>query len=55
MSFVFSFLPSLVGTVFVVVPGMAILTVAVIVSVVGTIVIFIFSPESSRCNQGRTE
>jgi hypothetical protein len=55
MSFVFSLLPGLVGTVFVIVPGMAILMIAVVASVVGTIVIFIFGPESSRCNQGRTE
>ena len=55
MGFVLSLFPGLVGTAFVVVPGMAILMVAVVVSLVGTVLILIFGPESHRCNQGRTE
>src|ERR1035437_9717816 len=55
MAFVLSLLPGLVGTAFVVVPGMAILTVAVVVSLVGAVVIFVFSLDAHGRNQGRTQ
>jgi hypothetical protein len=55
MGFALSLLPGLVGTVFMVVPGMAILTVAVVVAVVGAVVILILAPDSRWCNQTSTD
>jgi hypothetical protein len=55
MGFVLSLLPGLVGAVFVVVPGMAILVIAVVVALVGAVLILIFGLESRWCNQSRTE
>jgi hypothetical protein len=54
MCFVLSLLPGLVGTAFVVVPGMAILAVAVVVSVGGAVVILIFNlwPGCPRAQSG---
>jgi hypothetical protein len=47
-------LPGLVGTGFVVVPIMAILMVAVLVSLVGAVSILIVGLDAHGCNQGRT-
>ena len=57
MRFVLSFFPHLVGTAFVVVPVMAILMVAVIVSVGGAVVILmlIIGVGAHGCNQDRTQ
>ena len=57
MCFVLSLLPGLVGTAFVVVPTMAILMVAVVVSVGGAVVILIFVSglDAHGRNQGRTQ
>jgi len=59
MSFVASLQPSLVGTVFVVVPVMAIPTVAVVVSsvtvFVGAVVILVFGLDAPGRNQSRTQ
>ena len=54
MCSVLSFLPGLVGPAFVVVPIVAILMVAVVVSVVGAISIPIFGLDAHGGNQGRT-
>jgi hypothetical protein len=51
---VVSLLPGLVGTGFVVVPIVAILMVAVVVSVVGAVSIPIFGLDAHGGNQGRT-
>jgi hypothetical protein len=55
IGFVLSLLPGLVGTPFVVVPGMAILTVAVVVSLVGAVLILIFGLDAHGRNQGHTQ
>jgi hypothetical protein len=55
MCFVLSLLPGLVGTAFVVVPGMTILMVAVIVSIVGAVLILILGLDAHGRNQGRTQ
>ena len=54
MCFVLSLLPGLVGTAFVVVPIMAILMVAVVVSLVGAVSILVFGLDAHGRNQGRT-
>src|ERR1017187_10570589 len=55
MCFVLSLLPGLVGTAFVVVPGMTILMVAVVVSVVGAVLLLILGLDAHGRNQGRTQ
>jgi uncharacterized membrane protein len=55
MGFVLSLLPGLVGAAFVVVPGMTILMVAVVVSLVGAVLILILGLDAHRRNQGRTQ
>jgi hypothetical protein len=55
MGFVLSLLPGLVGTAFVVVPGMTILMVAVVVSIVGAVLMLILGLEAHGRNQGRTQ
>src|ERR1035437_8013526 len=53
MGFVLSLLPGLVGTGFVVVPIMAILMVAVVVSLVGAVSILVVGLDAHGRNQGR--
>ena len=52
MGFVLSLLPSLVGTAFVVVPVMALLTVAVVVSIVGAVAISYPRPGCPQAQSG---
>jgi hypothetical protein len=55
MRLVLSLLPRLVGTAFVVVPGMTILMVAVVVSSVGAVLLLILGLDGQGRNQGRTQ
>ena len=55
MGFVLSLFPPLVGAVFVFVPVVALLTVAVVVSIVGAVVILILGLDANGRNQGRTQ
>ena len=55
MGFVLSLLPGLVGAAFVVVPGMAILMVAVVVSLVGAVLILILGLDAHGRNQDRPQ
>jgi hypothetical protein len=55
MRFVLSLLPGLVRTAFVVVPVMTIPMVAVVVSIVGAILMFILGLDAHGRNQGRTQ
>jgi hypothetical protein len=52
MGFVLSLLPGLVGPAFVVVPGMTILMVAVVVSIVGAVLLLILRPGCPRAQSG---
>src|ERR1035441_6005738 len=55
MCFVLSLLPGLVGTGFVVVPGMTILMVAVVVSIVRAVLFLILGLDAHGRNQSRTQ
>jgi hypothetical protein len=55
MCFVLSLLPGLVGTAFVVVPGMTILMVAVVVPIIGAVLFLILGLGAHGRNQGRTQ
>jgi hypothetical protein len=55
MCFVPSLLPGLVGTAFVLVPGMTIPMVAVVISIVGAVFMPIAGLEAHGRNQGRTQ